>query len=422
MSELEKKMRQLDPKFGSGATPERLEERIAALEKHMDELLAGRVPPEEASAQALPPAPGPLQPLTPVAPTAARPEQEEQRLPVAGYMEFHFNKFRTQPGELDFHRFVLLFGHSFSDRIKFWSELEVEHALVEGREEKGELELEQAYLDFLIQPWFNLRGGMLLTPVGIINERHEPPSFNGVERPFVETVIIPSTWFEPGFGITGDLGRGLRYRAYLMAGLDASEFDADEGIRAGRQKGFRASFRNPAKAMRLEFSGIRRLTLGTSVYTGHAGFRLLTVNPRVDLFNFDGRYGIGRFDVRGLFAQTWMTRAAQLNRALARLHGFDPNLARQMRGYYFEPAAHMLPRRWRQDAIAFVRYEKFNTQHRMPAGYVPLPEFNRSAWVVGLTLKPNADVAFKFDYVFNRNASMVVRTADAFNVGLGWWF
>jgi hypothetical protein len=93
-----------------------------------------------------------------------------------------------------------------------------------------------------------------------------------------------------------------------------------------------------------------------------------------------------------------------------------------MRGYYFEPAAHMLPRRWRQDAIAFVRYEKFNTQHRMPAGYVPLPQFNRSAWVVGLTLKPNADVAFKFDYVFNRSASMVVRTVDAFNVGLGWWF
>ena len=116
----------------------------------------------------------------------------------------------ARPFRPDFHRFVLLFGHSFSDRIKFWSELEVEHALVEGGEESGEVALEQAYLDFLITPAFNIRAGMMLTPVGIINERHEPPSFNGVERPFVETVIIPTTWRELGFGLTGDFGRGFR--------------------------------------------------------------------------------------------------------------------------------------------------------------------------------------------------------------------
>ena len=115
-------------------------------------------------------------------------------------MEAHFNKDAGEPGRGDFHRFVLLFGHSFSNRIKFWSEFELEHAIVEGGEEKGEVALEQAYLDFLVKPWLNFRGGMLLSPVGIINERHEPPSFNGVERPFVETLIIPSTWRELGAG------------------------------------------------------------------------------------------------------------------------------------------------------------------------------------------------------------------------------
>ena len=75
-----------------------------------------------------------------------------------------------------------------------------------AREELGEVALEQAYLDFLIKPWFNLRAGMVLSPVGIVNERHEPPSFNGVERPFVETFIIPTTWREMGMGLTGDLG------------------------------------------------------------------------------------------------------------------------------------------------------------------------------------------------------------------------
>jgi hypothetical protein len=106
-------------------------------------------------------------------------------------MDFHVNRDSGDPWRPDFHRFVLLFGHSFSDRIKFWSEFELEHSFVEGTEEAGEIALEQAYVDFLVKPWFNLRGGMILPPVGIVNERHEPPSFNGVERPFVETIIIP---------------------------------------------------------------------------------------------------------------------------------------------------------------------------------------------------------------------------------------
>ena len=107
---------------------------------------------------------------------------------------------------LDFHRFVLLFNHSFTDRIRFIGELELEHALVEGLEESGELELEQAYLDFRVNRAFNMRAGMLLAPVGIINERHEPPSFHGVERPFVDTFIIPTTWFDAGAGIHGTFG------------------------------------------------------------------------------------------------------------------------------------------------------------------------------------------------------------------------
>ncbi len=183
-------------------------------------------------------------------------------------MDAHFNKNAGEPGKADFHRFVLLFGHSFSDRIKFWSELELEHALVEGGEEKGEVALEQAYLDFLLKPWINFRAGMVLTPMGIVNERHEPPSFNGVERPFVETLIIPTTWREMGMGFTGDLGRGLRYRTYMLSALDPLGFNAETGIAEGRRSGFDASFRNPAYAGRLEYAGLRRLTLGLSGYTG----------------------------------------------------------------------------------------------------------------------------------------------------------
>jgi len=424
--ELEEKMRLLDPAFGRESRAQDLAKRLGALEKKMAEVLAAKQPVQVAAAEPAPPpvstpAASALVPVSVAGDYQASPEAET-RLPVAGYMDFHFNKVVGEPFRPDFHRFVLLFGHSFSDRIKFWSELEVEHALVEGGEETGEVALEQAYLDFLIKPQFNIRAGMLLTPMGIVNERHEPPSFNGVERPFVETLIIPTTWRELGFGLTGDLGRGFRYRAYLTSSLDASRFSAESGITDGRTAGFDASFRNPAKVARLEYAGRRRMTLGASIYSGHTGFNTPGVNPRVTIAEFDGRYSFRRFDLRGLFANTWVSQAGELNWRLEQNFGANPNIARQMRGYYFEPGFHVLPRRIRHDAILFARYEKYNTQHRMPEGYTPLPQFNRSSWVTGVTYKPNADVAIKFDYVFNRNASAVVRPLNGINMGIGWWF
>jgi hypothetical protein len=346
----------------------------------------------------------------------------ETRLPVSGYMDFHFNKNEGEPGQLDFHRFVLLFGHSFSDRIKFWSELELEHAFVEGREEKGELELEQAYLDFLVKPYLNFRGGMLLTPVGLINERHEPPAFNGVERPFVDTVILPSTWFDAGAGIFGDLGKGFVYRTYVMSPLDATGFSAEEGLRDGRQKGFESSFQNAAFTGRVEYHGLPRLSLGASFWRGNTGFNLTGANPRVRVVEFDGRYSISRFDFRGQFAHVDLTKAAELNRALQRETGVSPNIARQMRGFYWESAARVLPRRFSHDLALFLRYENFDTQHKMPEGFLPLKQFDRSAWVLGATYYPEPDVALKMDYTFLRSQSAILPTLRTLNFGIGWWF
>src|SRR5262245_35743709 len=414
-------MRLIDPAFGAETRASDLVRRLEALETKMQALVPAAAPAVQ------PPVAQPDQPVAPITRVSVTGDYQasssrETQLPVSGYMDLHLNKDVGDPFRPDFHRFVLLFGHSFCDRIKFWSELELEHALVEGGEGTGELALEQAYLDFLIKPWFNLRAGMLLTPVGIVNERHEPPSFNGVERPFVETLIIPTTWRELGAGITGDLGRGFRYRAYLTSSLNATGFDAEQGITGGRSQGFEASFRNPAKVARLEYAGTRRLTIGASIYSGHAGFDVPGINPRVTIGEFDGRYRYRRFDLRGLFANTWVSRAGELNLRMQQQTGTNPNVARQMRGWYLEPGVHVLPRGIRSDLIAFARYEKYNTQHRMPAGYVPLQQFNRSSWVTGLTYKPNADVAIKFDYVFNRSASRVVTRPDGVNLGIGWWF
>jgi hypothetical protein len=344
--------------------------------------------------------------------------------PLSGYMDFHYNKAEFEDGRLDFHRFVLLFTHGFSDRLRFVGELELEHAFVEGLEHAGELELEQAYMDFLLTRSFNVRAGMLLMPVGIINERHEPPVYYGVERPFVDTVIIPSTWFEVGTGIHGEVGRGLRYRLYVTAPLNGAEFSAEEGIRGGRQKGAEANAGRVATTGRVEWLGRRGLTVGASYWAGRSGFEF---RPRFDvpvaLAEVDARYApTDRLELRGQFAQVFIDNAAELNDVMTRRIGVNPNIARALRGFYFESGYRFLSGSRIGDVGAFFRYENFDTQFRMPDGYVPLREFDRDAWVIGATFWPDPDVAIKLDYSAVRNKSDVIKAPNSFNVGLGWWF
>ena len=359
----------------------------------------------------------------PVFAQATQKAPEPPRTALSGYMDFHFNNPEFSDAQVDFHRFVLLVTHSFSERIRFVGELELEHAVVEGLEEKGELELEQAYVDFLLSRSFNVRAGMMLMPIGIINERHEPPVYYGVERPFNDTVIIPTTWFEAGAGVHGELGRGWRYRAFIVAPLDAAEFSAEEGLREGRQKGSEANVGRPAVTGRVEYVAVRGLTLGASGWSGRSGFQFRPVfDVPVSLAEVDGRYSRRRLELRGQFSQVWIDNAGQLNEALALRVGVKPNIARVLRGFYGEAGYRAISNAAFGDVGAFVRYENFDTQFRMPTGYVGLPQFDRDAWVVGATYWPDPDVAVKFDYSLVRSRSSVVQVPDSFNVGLGWWF
>ena len=342
--------------------------------------------------------------------------------PLSGYMDFHFNKADGEDAVLDFHRFVLILSHSFSPRIRFVGELELEHAFVEGLEESGELELEQAYVDFLLSRGLNVRAGMLLMPVGIINERHEPPVYNGVERPFVDTVIVPTTWFDVGAGIHGSIGRGWRYRAYVVAPLNSLEFTADEGIRGGRQKGSEANVRNIAYTGRVEYLGLRGLTLGASFWTGESSFETPRLDTAVTLGEFDARYRRNRLELRGQFAHVNISDAARLNDSIGGTVGVPPNIAKAMRGFFGEAAYRVWNSGAPRDLVTFVRYENFDTQFRMPDGLLPLKEFDRDAWVGGLTYYPDPDVAVKFDYIRLRNQSGLFPDRDLVNLGLGWWF
>ncbi|MDB9751829.1 hypothetical protein OAB56_02335 [Gammaproteobacteria bacterium] len=137
---------------------------------------------------------------------------------IGGYGEMHYNSKDDGNDEVDFHRFVLYFGHEFTDSIRFFSELEIEHSLA-GEGKPGEVELEQAWIEMDITDNHRLRAGLDIIPVGIINYTHEPHTFYGVERPEVEKRIIPATWWEAGIGLNGELAPGLNYDVVLHSGL-----------------------------------------------------------------------------------------------------------------------------------------------------------------------------------------------------------
>ncbi len=341
--------------------------------------------------------------------------------PISGYMDFHFNDRQESDPVLDFHRFVLLLNHSFSERVRFVAELELEHTVV-SNETDGELELEQAYVDFLISRPFNLRAGMVLAPVGVINERHEPPVYHGVERPSVETVIVPTTWFGAGVGIHGELRGGLRYRLYGMETLDAAGFSAEQGLRDGRQKGAKSNAKHLAGTGRLEYVGTPGLVVGTSFWAGDTGFAFPRLDNSVTMIEFDGRYRWQELDLRGLYAHAFLDSIADLNESVQRVFGINPNVAEQIRGFYLEGSYFIVPKPAPRELAAFVRYENFDTQYRMSAGYLPIQAYDRDSWSVGITYFPDPDVAVKVDYTVMRNQSDVVTAPNSFNVGLGWWF
>ena len=158
----------------------------------------------------------------------SQPANTSKQVHIGGYGELHYNNLEFPDGtkfrELDFHRFVLFFGYDFTDSIRFHSELELEHSIA-GDGQNGEIELEQAYIEFDLTENMETKAGLFLIPVGILNETHEPTTFYGVERNPVERNIIPTTWWEGGAALTGRFGgSGVSYDLALTSGLDGKAY------------------------------------------------------------------------------------------------------------------------------------------------------------------------------------------------------
>jgi phosphate-selective porin len=349
------------------------------------------------------------------------------RTTVGGYGELHYNNFsgNTPAGitrakdEIDFHRFVLFFGHRFNDWISFKSELELEHS---NTENNGQVELEQAYLDFNFNEKINAKAGIFLMPLGLINETHEPPSFYGVERNIIETRILPSTWWEAGASLYGELAPGWKYQAALTSSLSAEHFVdfASQGVRDGRRNVSEAPAENIAFSGRVDYSGMPGVTIGASVFTGNTGqdhAKLNGADARLTLWDVHGRYNKDRLDLRALYAQGHLSDAAKLNTAFAALNN---EVAEQFYGWYIE-GAYRVWQQGEQSVAPFIRYEKWDTQDKLASNTVRSADSNNSVWTVGANYWPDPQVVLKADYQ-NYDKPDGDKGDQRFNLGLGYMF
>jgi len=321
-----------------------------------------------------------------------------------GYGELTLNDPSNGPAVVDMRRLVLYFGHDFSDNIRFYSEVEVEHA-VSSADDQGEVEIEQAYLDGLISRSFNLRGGVILMPVGIVNVYHEPPSFNGVDRPDVDLFIIPSTWREPGVGIFGELTEGLRYQLYLVNGFNANGFTAESAIAEGHQEAQLAHAGDFGAVGRLDYEPMLGTVIGFSAYAATSGNTLAATvgSVPVTLFEIDARTRRGAFSARAELAFLFIGDAAALSTALA--GGTDEQqeagpISSQSRGAYLElgyDLFQLIRPSWEQSLTVFGRFDYADTQADVPSGFDPRLEFRRTSIIGGLVWRPIPQVAIKAD-------------------------
>ena len=350
---------------------------------------------------------------------------------LAGYGEVTYQNFSRateaqQPSgrtdEIDYLRHVMYIGFKFSDRMLFNSEIEFEHAST-GR--RGSVSVEFGYVDVQLNSALAARAGMVLVPVGIINEFHEPPTYCGSLRPETESAIIPTTWRTNGFGVVGLAKSGFGYRLYLIEGLNAAGFTAS-GIRGGRQSGSQSLAEDMALTGRVDYSGMAGLNLGVSFYTGNSGQGLKNaagneIGGRVTLWALHGIFAQRGLELRGLFAQSAIGDTDSLNRVL-KFSGSGA-IGKKQTGFYLTAAYDILPLLVQGKTSAllpFVQYEKLNTQSTVDSRFTANAANERTNLTYGLVFKPHPNVAFKLDYLDRRNAA---RTAiNQFNVAMNYLF
>jgi uncharacterized small protein (DUF1192 family) len=423
LAALRAEIEKLRAETGKSATPPatltELEKRIQALTLEIERLRIGEAAAPEATES-----------MYGFGPAASKIYKTSKGVAIGGYGEMIYQNFdnetdggapHTLTDQADFLRAVFYFGYKFNDRFLFNSEIEFEHAQA-GEGKVGEVAVEFAYIDFKASRSFGARGGLLLVPLGFLNELHEPPIFHGAHRPEVERFIIPTTWRENGVGVYGDAGP-VSYRSYVMASLDGLEFSESGGIRGGRQSGAKAKADDVAFTARVDLTPTPGLLLGAAAFTGKVGQGEPGLeDARLTLWDVHGEWRWRGLHLRGLFAKSVLSDARELGTAIAG----TPVLGERQQGWYGEIAWDVLSGvgGTQQQLSPFFRYEEYDTQDQVPTGLSPDPAHERTVRVYGITYRPIPNVVLKLDLQNRQNSAALAsdKAVDQVNFGLGYMF
>lgn len=346
---------------------------------------------------------------------------------LTGYGEVNYNRpiKDASKAQADVRRAVIGIQHRFDEKTKLVSEFEWEHAVTSATD-RGESEVEQLYVEREFNNGLRAKAGLFLIPSGLLNTNHEPTAFYGVERNFVETAIIPSTWREAGFGLSKTMDNGLTWDIGLTTGFDLTKWDAtstegrDSPLGSIHQEGQLAKSRNLSAHGALNWRGVPGLLLGGSVFTGKAGHAtagFAASDARITLWDLHARYNPGRWDLSALYARGTISGIDALNLTFV---GNPTPVPSSFYGWYGQ-AAYQLWKAADYTLSPFVRYERFNTANSytaMPAGLGVAPAATESVITLGANLKVGEGVVVKADYQKFKEDT----TRDRVNLGLGFSF
>lgn len=353
---------------------------------------------------------------------------------VGGYGEISYNAYsnKSSRSRMDLRRFVLSLTKHFNEKWSFNGEVEWEHA-VTSSSDQGESAIEQAYLNYQINPDMNLKAGLFLMPFGLLNESHEPPVYDGVERNEVETRIIPATWREGGVGISGTAANSLEWGAGIVTSFDIAKFDNEGKPLAAIHQELQF-----AKARDLGIYGTLNyktpgLLIGASVFSGDTGQGnadylanatlpdFSGVNARVTLADLHARWQQNAWDVHALIAKGTQADANKLNQVLLAYNIANaktlPYVASEFYGWLVQ-AAYSIQVGPEATLAPFARLEAYDTQAKMPTGFTASAANTQHLFTGGLSYKPVAQIVFKTDYQNYNDDS----TQNRFNLGLGYMF
>lgn len=343
----------------------------------------------------------------------------QPRTVIGGYGQFTLNSLK--PGNSDsfntnasVRRLVLFVAHPITDDIRVYTEFEWENA-VACANCQGAAEVEQAFVHArLLGDALALRVGLLLVPMGIVNQWHEPPVFHGVERPMVDQFVIPSTWRELGAGFAGTIAEIMRYELYLTTTINPLRL-GESGLSNARTMGSIAPAGGYAVSGRVEVEPWLGVIGGVSFFLSDTGpnadyYRESGSKRKLSLpllgYSIDARMRRFGFEARVIWVQFFLPNSQDLVAAyrsdgspLFPREATDGTVPSRIQGGYIELAYDVLSlMHVSHELLVFLRLETYDTQAAVPASYKRNPNLDVDELTVGLTYRPVTQLVFKADF------------------------